>query len=59
MKKVKIDAIKLAVIRKNYNINKCINEMIKDLPHFEFENIKYQLMDKIVDLQILNKIGAK
>lgn len=59
MKKVKFDTIKLAVIRKNYNINKCINEMIKDLPHFEFENIKYQLMDEIVDLQILNKIGAK
>lgn len=43
IKKVKYDAIKLAILRKEYLINKAINDLLRDLPHCDFEKLRFQL----------------
>lgn len=39
-KRVKYDAVKLAIIRKNYMINEAINDLVRDLPHCDFESCR-------------------
>lgn len=59
IKKVKYDAIKLAIIQKNYKINQAINELVRDLPHYDFERLKFQLTNEIAELKLLKNEGAK
>lgn len=54
-KKVKYDSIKLAIIKKNYEINQAIKNLIKDLPHCEFEDLRFKLLDEIIDLRRLKE----
>jgi hypothetical protein len=54
-KKVKYDFIKLAIIRKDYEINQAIKNLIKDLPHCEFEDLRFKLLDEIIDLRRLKE----
>jgi hypothetical protein len=54
-KKVKYDSIKLAIIRKDYEINQAIKNLIKDLPHCEFEDLRFKLLDEIIDLRRLKE----
>lgn len=54
-KKVKCDSIKLAIIRKDYEINQAIKNLIKDLPHCEFEDLRFKLLDEITDLRRLKE----
>lgn len=57
-KKVKYDAIKLAIIKKNYDVNNAIKTMVRDLPHFEFEDLRMKLTDEIIDLKLLKREGT-
>lgn len=59
IKKVKYDAIKLAIIQKNYKINQAINELVRDLPYYDFERLKFQLTNEIAELKLLKNEGAK
>lgn len=52
-KRVKYDAVKLAIIRKNYMINEAINDLVRDLPHCDFEKLRFQLTNEIMELQSL------
>jgi hypothetical protein len=52
---VKYDFIKLAIIRKDYEINQAIKNLIKDLPHCEFEDLRFKLLDEIIDLRRLKE----
>jgi hypothetical protein len=52
---VKYDSIKLAIIRKDYEINQAIKNLIKDLPHCEFEDLRFKLLDEIIDLRRLKE----
>ena len=54
-KKVKYDFIKLAIIRKDYEMNQAIKNLIKDLPHCEFEDLRFKLLDEIIDLRRLKE----
>lgn len=54
-KKVKYNSIKLAIIRKDYEINQAIKNLIKDLPHCEFEDLRFKLLDEIIDLRRLKE----
>jgi hypothetical protein len=54
-KKVKYDSIKLTIIRKDYEINQAIKNLIKDLPHCEFEDLRFKLLDEIIDLRRLKE----
>lgn len=58
IKKVKYDAIKLAIIRKEYIINKAINSLMKDLPSYDFECLRMQLTEELAELKVL-KEGTK
>ena len=58
-KRVKYDADKLAIIRKNYMINEAINDLVRDLPHCDFEKLRFQLTNEIMELQSLKSEGAK
>lgn len=58
-KRVKYDAVKLAIIRKNYMINEVINDLVRDLPHCDFEKLRFQLTNEIMELQSLKSEGAK
>lgn len=57
-KRIKYDAIKLAIIRKNYSINQAINELVRDLPHYDFERLKFQLTNELAELHGLKSEGA-
>ena len=56
-KRVKYDAVKLAIIRKNYMINEAINDLVRDLPHCDFEKLRFQLTNEIMELQSLKSEG--
>lgn len=58
IKKVKYDAIKLAILRKEYLINQAINDLLRDLPHCDFEKLRFQLTNEIMELQSLKSEGA-
>ena len=58
-KRAKYDAVKLAIIRKNYMINGAINDLVRDLPHCDFEKLRFQLTNEIMELQSLKSEGAK
>lgn len=58
-KRVKYDAVKLAIIRNNYMINEAINDLVRDLPHCDFEKLRFQLTNEIMELQSLKSEGAK
>lgn len=58
-KRVKYDAVKLAIICKNYMINEAINDLVRDLPHCDFEKLRFQLTNEIMELQSLKSEGAK
>lgn len=58
-KRVKYDAVKLEIIRKNYMINEAINDLVRDLPHCDFEKLRFQLINEIMELQSLKSEGAK
>lgn len=58
-KRVKYDAVKLEIIRKNYMINEAINDLVRDLPHYDFEKLRFQLTNEIMELQSLKSEGAK
>jgi ribosomal 50S subunit-associated protein YjgA (DUF615 family) len=58
-KRVKYDAVKLEIIRKNYMINEAINDLVRDLPHCDFEKLRFQLTNEIMELQSLKSEGAK
>ena len=58
-KRVKYDAVNLAIIRKNYMINEAINDLVRDLPHCDFEKLRFQLTNEIMELQSLKSEGAK
>lgn len=53
MRKVKYTAKKLAVLRKRYELNRAIDNMVKDLPNHEFEMLRLALMDELDDLRLL------
>lgn len=59
IKKVKYDAIKLAILRKEYLINKAINDLLRDLPHCDFECLRMHLTNELAELHMLKKQGAK
>lgn len=42
-------------IRKDYEINQAIKNLIKDLPHCEFEDLRFKLLDEIIDLRRLKE----
>lgn len=58
-KRVKYDAVKLAIIRKNYMINEAINDLVRDLPHCDFECLRMHLTNELAELHMLKKQGAK
>lgn len=49
----------MAIIRKNYMINEAINDLVRDLPHCDFEKLRFQLTNEIMELQLLKSEGAK
>jgi hypothetical protein len=59
IKKVKYDAIKLAILRKEYLINQAINDLLRDLPHYDFECLRMHLTNELAELHMLKKQGAK
>lgn len=59
IKKVKYDAIKLAILRKEYSINQAINDLLRDLPHCDFECLRMYLTNELAELQSLKSEGAK
>lgn len=54
-KRVKYDAIKLAILRKKYEIDSVINQLMCEMQQFEFEKIKGFLLFRIEELKRLKE----
>lgn len=54
-KRVKYDAVKLAILRKKYEIDSVINQLMCEMPQFEFEKIKGFLLFRIEELKRLKE----
>nr|DAZ09984.1 MAG TPA: hypothetical protein [Caudoviricetes sp.] len=54
-KRVKYDAVKLAILRKKYEIDSVINQLMCEMPQFEFEKIKGLLLFRIEELKRLER----
>lgn len=54
-KRVKYDAVKLAILRKKYEIDFVINQLMCEMPQFEFEKIKGFLLFRIEELKRLER----
>lgn len=57
-KRVKYDAVKLAILRKKYEIDSVINQLMCEMPQFEFEKIKGLLLFRIEELKRLERQGV-
>lgn len=57
-KRVKYDAVKLAILRKKYEIDSVINQLMCEMPQFEFEKIKGLLLFRIEELKRLKEYGV-
>ena len=55
MNKVKYDSVKLAILRKKYEIDSVINQLMCEMPQFEFEKIKGLLLFRIEELRRLER----
>nr|DAG80429.1 MAG TPA: hypothetical protein [Bacteriophage sp.] len=55
MNKVKYDSVKLAILRKKYEIDSVINQLMCEMPQFEFEKIKGLLLFRIEELKRLER----
>lgn len=49
------DAVKLAILRKKYEIDSVINQLMCEMPQFEFEKIKGLLLFRIEELKRLER----
>lgn len=54
-KRVKYDAVKLAILRKKYEIDSVINQLMCEMLQFEFEKIKGFLLFRIEELKRLKE----
>lgn len=55
MNKVKYDSVKLSILRKKYEIDSVINQLMCEMPQFEFEKIKGFLLFRIEELKRLER----
>ena len=46
-------------IRKNYELERNIHSLTSEMPHCEFEKLKYALMDALFDLHEIENGGRK
>lgn len=54
-RKVKYTIRYLSLLRHKYNVNTIIDNMVKDLPHYEFEMLRLQLLDEVTELRNLEE----
>ncbi len=58
MNKVKYDSVKLAILRKKYEIDTIINKLIGEVSQFEFEQMRMYLLFELEELKALEKRTA-
>lgn len=58
MNKVKYDSVKLAILRKKYEIDTIINKLIGEVSQFEFEQMRMYLLSELEELKALEKRTA-
>lgn len=56
--KVKYDSVKLAILRKKYEIDMIINKLIGEVSQFEFEQMRMYLLFELEELKALEKRTA-
>lgn len=58
LKKVKYDSVKLAILRKKYEIDTIIDKLIGEISQFEFEQMRMYVLFELEELKALEKRTA-
>lgn len=58
MNKVKYDSVKLAILRKKYEIDTIIDKLIGEISQFEFEQMRMYVLFELEELKALEKRTA-
>lgn len=51
--------IEIAEKHRGGGFGRAINDLVRDLPHCDFEKLRFQLTNEIMELQLLKSEGAK